>query len=107
MIGRHDRRVSPLVRQYAEDRGWYVRSLWQPPWLFPDDGRRLKRCAIPSDPWWANLGDHPSALEGKRCAYGAGATPDEAVLAAIPPDLLAAIKRLERAVDNLRDCLQK
>lgn len=107
VISSRDRRVSPLVRQYVQDKGWHISILWQPPWLFPDDGRRLKRCSIPSDPWFCHLSDSPDLFGGKRCVSGAGATADEAVLAAIPPDLLAAIKRLERAVDNLRDCLQK
>lgn len=100
-------RLAAATRLRLESTGWHVRQIWQPPWLFPNDGRRLKNCAIPSDPWWAYLGDHPEPLCGNRCVHGSGATQDEAVLAAIPSDLRAAMARLEVEIDNLRDCLQK
>lgn len=101
------RRVSARVREIAELRGWHIRQVWQPPFLFPDDGRRHKRVAVPSDPWRAALGDSACPFSGRRMIHGQGATPDEAVLAAIPSDLRSAMARLGLAVDSLRDCLQK
>ena len=107
-----NRRVTALVERHAFQRGWHILSLYQPPWLFPDDGRRLKRCAIPTDPWLVTLGNHPSYLQATETRRGQGATADAAVMAAMPEpgiadDLLAACRRCEMAVDNLRDCLQK
>lgn len=106
------RRVSHLVESYALERGWHVLSLYQPPWLFVPNGRRLTRCAEPCDPWQATIGNSPSYLEATDTRTGVGATADDAVLAAMPEpgiadDLLAAMRRLEVAVDSLRDCLQK
>lgn len=92
------------ARQIAEARGWHVRILWQRP---VSDGRRLKNCVIPSDPWFAYLAESADPLAAGRVAYGSGDTAEAAVLAAIPPDLRAAMRRLEAAVDSLRDCLQK
>ena len=69
--------------------------------IVQSDGRRLKNVALPSDPWFAYLGDHPSPFYGRRCISGQGATADEAVLAAIPSDIRAALRRLESAVDSL------
>ena len=110
MLGR--RRVTALTERYAYERGWHILSLYQPPWLFPNDGRRLTRCAIPSDPWQATIGNSPSYLQATDTRTGVAATADDAVLAAMPEpgiadDLLAAMKRLELAGDSLRDCLQK
>lgn len=101
------RKVSALVRRYVADRGWHILSVSQPSYLFPDDGRRLKRCCVPSDPWQATIGDRESYFFARDVRHGQGATADDAVLAAIPSDLLSALRRCEEAVDSLRDCLQK
>jgi hypothetical protein len=101
-----ERRVSALVRRYAEDRGFPFISICQPAHLFVDNGRRLKRCAEPCDPWQAAICSEKYALWAP-IYYGIGVTPDDAVLAAIPHGLRFALARLETAVDNLRDCLQK
>jgi hypothetical protein len=71
-----------------------------------DDGRKLKRVAIPTDPWTAHVSDHPG-FEGTQLRFGQGDTADAAVISAIPSDLRAALRRCESAIDSLRDCLQK
>lgn len=102
-----ERRVSALVRRYAEDRGLPYISINQPQHLFRKDvERRLSRVAMPGDPFQAALCSEKYALWAP-IHYGVGATPDEAVLAAIPHGLAVALARCELAVDNLRDCLQK
>jgi hypothetical protein len=101
------RKVSELVERYAADRGWHVISLYQPPWLFVPNGRRLTRCAEPCDPWLARLGNGECYLFSDQTCEGVGATPDAAVLAAIPHDLKAALRRCELAVDSLHDCLSE
>ena len=100
-----ERRVSALVRQYAADHGFPFVSVCQPAHLFDKTvERRLKRVALPVDPWQAQVSDE--RFMG-TVHYGIGATPDEAVIAAIPRDLISALRRCETAVDSLRDCLQK
>lgn len=94
-------KVSSLVRRCAEDRGWHILSVAQPQHLFPDDGRRLKRCSIPTDPWQVHLGDQANYLESETVRSAVGATADAAVLAAIPSDLRAALRRLEEEVEAL------
>ena len=66
--------------------------------------RRLSRVALPCDPWRAVLSTERFFGETFE---GYGDTPDEAVLAAMPKGMRAAMRRLETAVDSLRDCLQK
>ncbi len=100
-------KISALVSRYAEDRGWHIISINQPLHLFPDDGRKLKRVSIPSDPWQVCLADKPNHLEATLIRFATGATADDAVIAAIPSDLRAAMRRLEIELDNLCDCLQK
>lgn len=82
-------------------RNWHVASAHQRPL---DDGRKLKRCTIPSDPWhvYINAGD-PRHLFGELVGYGDGATADEAVLSVIRAraDLRAALDRLAAAMDDL------
>lgn len=102
-----ERRVSALVRRYAEERGFPYISINQPQHLFQRGvERRLSRVAIKGDPFQATICAEKYALWAP-IHYGVGATPDEAVLAAIPHGLMAALARCELAVDNLRDCLQK
>lgn len=102
-----ERRVSALVRQYAADHGFPFISICQPQHLFRRDvERRLSRVALPCDPWQAHVSAERYSIHGES-HYGIGATPDEAVIAAIPRDLMSALRRCELAVDNLRDCLQK
>ena len=98
-------KVSLRVRQIVELRGLHLHTICQPQHLFRKDiERRLSRVADPRDPWWAGIST--DRFMG-HVTYGIGATPDEAVLAALPSDLRAALRRLEVAVDSLRDCLQK
>lgn len=98
-------RVSSQVRYSVELRGLFIVTLCQPHHLFRKDiERRHSRVADPRDPWWAGVSTE--RFMG-HVTYGIGATPDEAVLAAIPSDLRAALRRCELAVDSLRDCLQK
>ena len=98
------RKVSPLVRRYAAERGWQIYNVTQPQHLFRRDiERRLSRVADPRDPWWASIQTEPLG----PAFYGVGATPDDAVLAAIPRGLTESLRLCEIAVDNLRDCLQK
>lgn len=100
-----DRKVSPRVREIADLRGYPFIGVCQPQHLFRKDiERRLPRVADPRDPWWAGVSTE--RFMG-HVSYGIGATPDEAVLAALPSDLRAALRRCESAVDSLRDCLQK
>lgn len=100
-----ERRVSALVRRYAEDRGFPFITVCQPQHLFDRTAeRRLSRVALPADPWQASVSDEQYLGETH---YGVGETPDAAVLAAIPHDIRKSLQRLESAVDNLRDCIQK
>jgi hypothetical protein len=100
-----ERRVSALVRRYAEDRGYPFITICQPQHLFRRTAeRKHSRVALPVDPWQAIVSDEQYLGEAH---YGVGDTPDDAVLAAIPHDIIKTIRRLEIAVDNLRDCLQK
>jgi hypothetical protein len=102
-----ERRVSALMRRYAEDRGFPHISICQPQHLFRKDvDRRLSRVALAVDPWQARICAEKYCL-ASPVFYGVGATPDAAVLAAIPRDLISALRRCEVAVDSLRDCLQK
>jgi hypothetical protein len=99
------RKVSALVRQYAADHGFPFISVCQPQHLFDKTAwRKHGRVAIPVDPWQAIVSNERFMGDTR---YGIGATPDEAVLAAIPHDLKSALRRCEVAVDSLRDCLQK
>jgi hypothetical protein len=95
-----ERRVSALVRHYAEDRGFPFISICQPQHLFRKGvERRLPRVAVKGDPFQAHITSEKYALFGDSY-YGV-------VLAAIPHDLRASLARCETAVDSLRDCLQK
>lgn len=102
-----ERRVSALVRRYAEDRGFPYITISQPQHIFRKDlWRKFERVAVQGDPFQAIVCTEKYALWGEL-HYGIGATPDDAVLAAIPRDLKSALRRCEVAVDSLRDCLQK
>lgn len=82
--------------------GWRVLSAYQIP---QDDGRKLKRCAEPSDPWSVTLHNGGSSvLVATRYLYGQGATLDAAALDALgnaAPSFREALSRLETAVDGL------
>jgi hypothetical protein len=100
-----ERRVSALVRRYALDRGFPYISISQPQHLFDKAVyRKHARVALPVDPWQASV--TAERFMGEM-HYGIGATPDAAVLAAIPSDIRSALARCETAVDSLHDCLQK
>jgi hypothetical protein len=102
-----ERRVSALVRRYAEDRGFPHISISQPQHIFRKDlYRKFDRVAVKGDPFQAIVCTEKYDLWGKS-HYGVGDTPDAAVLAAIPRDLKSALARCETAVDSLHDCLQK
>src|SRR5690349_6086104 len=110
MISRKSLRVkaSAAARRYAAERGWHVFSVCQPQHLFRKEiERRHSRVADARDPWWATVGDCEHYLSAEKVRHGQGDTPDAAVLAAIPHDIRASLRRLEAAVDSLRDCLQK
>lgn len=81
--------------------GWRPLNGYQLP---QDDGRKLKRCAQPSDPWCVALHNGPSILTATRIIYGIGATLDDAVRDALSntaPSFREALTRLETAVDGL------
>jgi hypothetical protein len=102
-----ERRVSALVRRYAEDRGFPFISISQPQHIFRKDlYRKFDRVAVKGDPFQAQIHTERFVLGGES-HYGIGDTADAAVLAAIPHDLKSALARCEVAVDSLRDCLQK
>jgi hypothetical protein len=97
-------KLTPETRAALFARNWHVASAYQPPWLFPDDGRKLKRCPIPSDPWHVMvLEGSASYLFGHQIGTGTGATADEAVMSVIRSrgDLRAALGRLAAACDDL------
>lgn len=97
-------KLAPETRAALFARNWHVASAHQPQWLFPDDGRRLKRCHIPSDPWHVTICEgSASLLCGRLVGYGTGATADEAVLSLIRSrgDLRAALGRLATACHDL------
>lgn len=97
-------KLAPETRAALFARNWHVASAYQPPWLFPDDGRKLKRCPIPSDPWHVTITEgSPSLLFGRQIGYGSGPTADEAAMTVIRSrgDLRAALGRLSLAVDEL------
>jgi hypothetical protein len=103
-----DRKVTPLVQRYAAERGWHIISVCQPQHLFNKSiQRRHANVADPRDPWQVTLADDPSVLAASNIRYSVGATADDAVIAGVPRDLMSAIRRCEKAIDNLRDCLQK
>jgi hypothetical protein len=96
-------KLAASTRARLEVTGWHLSIIHQVP---QDDGRKLKRCPIPSDPWRASISDGPM-FDAKVMRHGQGDTADAAVISAIPSDLRAALRRCEKAVDSLRDCLQK
>jgi hypothetical protein len=103
-----NRNINALVRRYAADRGWHILSVCQPQHLFrKDPERRHSRVAAPTDPWQAAVGDAENQLYSHDVRYGVGATPDDAVIAAIPRSVQDSLRRCEIAVDNLRDCLSE
>lgn len=98
-------RVSALTRRYVAEHGLHLSEVHQPAWRFRRDvDRRLPRVALPCDPWRAVLSTEHFMGDTFE---GYGETPDEAVLAAMPSGMRAALARLEVAVDSLHDCLQK
>lgn len=96
-------RLSPLTRSVLAYHGLQVFSLYQPQHLFVDDGRKLKRCAQPCDPWQATVFEGPSYLSASHMRTAIAATADEAALAAVrgPGDLRAALMHLSLAVVDL------
>ncbi len=97
-------KLTPETRQAVFEAGWQVLSLYQPPWAFPHDGRKLKQCAESSDPWIATLFNGASILTATRQVHGQGASADAAVLDALKDagtTVKEALSRLETAVDGL------
>lgn len=91
-------RLSAGIRESLA--GWQVLSAYQIP---QDDGRKLKRCVEPADPWRVTLYDGPSVLAANRHATGAGLTLEEAILDAIPDtgQTRRSVTRLETAMGHL------
>lgn len=90
--------------------GLYIGSLWQPPSLFPDDGRKLKLVAQPGDPWVAQLFYPDAVTETGPCrwhpmfiSWGQGVTADEAVHDAIEEagGLQGKLRKLTGAIESL------
>lgn len=75
-------------------------SLYQPVSMFHKNGRKLPHCAEPGDPWQCFLRRQG---EFGVISEGYGATPDDAVAAALyhRPGLKYAMVRLEHALDDL------
>lgn len=82
--------------------GWRLISAYQMP---QPDGRKLKRCPEPSDPWCISLCNHRSVLLASRLVWGQGETLDDAVRDALgntAPSFREALSRYEAAADELR-----
>ena len=91
--------LSVDTRLLMNAHGLHLTNVYQTP---RDDGRKLKRCTIPSDPWHVTLCDHSDYLQASRHYHASGATADAAVRAAIPfSDLRGALGRLGAAMDDL------
>lgn len=75
-----DRRLSVETRSLLAAYGWRVRMLFQPEWLFKQNGRKLKRVPEDGDPWSAMISPLDPMLD--YIDTGQGDTPEEAVLAA-------------------------
>lgn len=72
------------TRRALHEDNFFVSSLWQPPSLFPTDGRKLKRVAEQGDPWIAQIfypedPTGPCAWNPLFIQWGRGDTADEAV----------------------------
>jgi hypothetical protein len=81
--------------------GWRLISAYQMP---QSDGRKLKRCPEPSDPWCVSLCNHRSVLLASRFVWGTGDTLDAAVIDALgntAPSFREALSRFEGAADEL------
>lgn len=90
--------------------GLHVGSLWQPPSLFPNDGRKLKEVAQPGDPWVAQLFYPDVVTETGPCrwhplfiSWGQGDTADAAVRDAIDKaaGLQGRLRKLAGAIESL------
>lgn len=84
-MGRH--KLTIETRRVLHENNFFVSSLWQPPSMFPDDGRRLKNVAQPGDPWIAQI-FYPEHVDESGRTYsfwamfiqwGRGDTAEEAV----------------------------
>lgn len=98
------------TRRKLLQTGLHVGTLWQPPSLFPDDGRKLKQVAQPGDPWVAQLFYPDTVTENGPCrweplfvSWGRGNTADEAVEEAVlkASGLEGQIRKLEAAIESL------
>lgn len=80
-------------------------SLYQPTYLFKPNKRTLPNCPEPGDPWECFLRRDDGTFG--VVVRAVGATPDEAVLAALyqRPGLKNAVLRCERAVVDLTEAL--
>ncbi len=100
-------KLNPVLAARLNELGLKPWCAHQPPHLFPDDGRRLKRCAIPSDPWFVVLvrKDRVVWADGAQVAHGEGSTFDEAIESAIPTGLVASAMRCAVAVEKLTETI--
>lgn len=92
------------------ETGMHIGSLWQPPSMFPNDGRKLKEVAQPGDPWVAQLFYPDVVTENGPCrwyplfiSWGQGDTADAAVHDAIEKasGLQGCIRKLTGAIESL------
>lgn len=86
-------KLTTETRSALFESGMSVLSLYQIP---QRDGRKLDRCAQPSDPWHASLYNGGRFLFATKLLHGKGATADDAIF-----DALGSDYRLEREIDNL------
>lgn len=76
---------SPAMRAELDGLELACRHAYQPEALFPNDGRKLKRCAIPTDPWRITLfrKDEVTWTDRALVGYGEGPTIDDACRVAL------------------------
>lgn len=100
-------KLNPVLAARLNELGLKPWCAYQPPHLFPDDGRRLKHCAISSDPWFVMLvrKDRVVWADGAQVSHGSGPTFDDAVESAMPNGLQASFMRLAVAVGKLAETL--
>lgn len=101
-------KLNPVLAARLNELGLQPWCAHQPPYLFPDDGRKLKRCAISTDPWSVMLvrRDRVVWADGGQVSHAIGETFDAAVEAAIPTGLQASIMRLSVALDKLTEAMR-
>lgn len=100
-------KLDHLTAVRLQSMGLKLGPCYQPQHLFVPDGRRLTRVAEPGDPWYVSLCRMDRVLwaDGATVATATAATFDDAIYAAMPTGITAAMLRAERAIDRLLETI--